>query len=94
MDALLMCVRLTNTIGYRGQGDFARNKDGTLQRKGDLVYSGVQIIKTDLLDQIKERAFSLNKIWDIMFGNTVIDKMKKVDKSAPLIIISSNNFKT
>ena len=37
---------------------------------------------------------AMGVIWDIMFGNTVIDKMKKVDKSAPLITISSNNFKT
>ena len=72
MNALLMCVRLTDTIGYKGKGDFARKKDGTLQRKGDLVYSGVQIIKTDLLEQIKERAFSLNKIWDIMLRNNTV----------------------
>lgn len=72
MDALLMCVRLTDTIGYKGQGDFELKKDGTLQRKGDLVYSGVQIIKTDVLDQIKERAFSLNKLWDIMLCNKTV----------------------
>ena len=72
MDALLMCVRLVDTIGHKGKGDFSLTKDGTLQRKGDLVYSGVQIIKTDLLDQIKERAFSLNKIWDIMLRNNTV----------------------
>ena len=37
---------------------------------------------------------AIGVIWDIIFGNTVTDKMKKVDKSAPLITISSNNFKT
>ena len=72
MDALLMCVRITDTIGYKGQGDFVLQKDGTLQRNGDLVYSGVQIIKTDLLDQINDRAFSLNKIWDIMLRNHTV----------------------
>ena len=72
MDALLMCVRIDNTVGYLGQGDFALAKDGRLQRKGDLVYSGVQIIKTDLFAEIKERAFSLNKIWDIMLRNNTV----------------------
>ena len=37
---------------------------------------------------------AIGVIWDIIFGNTVTDKMKKVDKSAPLITISSNSFKT
>ena len=72
MDALLMCVRLTDTFGCKGQGDFALKKDGTLQRNGDLIYSGAQIIKTDFLDQIKERVFSLNKIWDIMLRNNKV----------------------
>ena len=33
-------------------------------------------------------------ICEIIFGRTVIVSIKNVDKSAPLIIISSNSFKT
>ena len=32
-------------------------------------------------------------IWDIIFGKTVTESIKKVDKSAPLITISSSSFK-
>ena len=72
MDALLMCVRLADTVGHQGRGDFRLTRDGTLQRTGDLVYSGVQIIKTDLLDQINKSTFSLNEIWDFMLRNNTI----------------------
>ena len=61
MDALLMCVRLQDTVGHKGQGDFTRNANGMLQRKGDLVYSGAQIIKTDHLNKIKDSVFSMNE---------------------------------
>ena len=33
-------------------------------------------------------------IWEIIFGKTVIESIKKVDKSAPLITISSRSFRT
>lgn len=65
MDALLMCVPLENAVGHLGQGDFVLT-DGRLSRGPGLVYSGVQIIKTDLLEQIPQRAFSLNLLWNQM----------------------------
>jgi MurNAc alpha-1-phosphate uridylyltransferase len=68
MDALLMCVPRENAVGHRGQGDFLLNK-GVLSRGPGLVYTGVQIIKTDLLADIPERAFSLNVLWDQMLAN-------------------------
>ncbi|WP_420568990.1 nucleotidyltransferase family protein [Thalassovita sp.] len=67
MDALLMCVPPENAIGHAGQGDFLL-KDDRLSRGPGLVYSGVQIIKTDLLHQIPERAFSLNLLWNQMLA--------------------------
>jgi MurNAc alpha-1-phosphate uridylyltransferase len=76
MDALLMCVRLQDTVGYKGQGDFTRNANGMLQRKGDLVYSGAQIIKTDHLNKIKDNVFSMNRIWDIMLEKNKIFGME------------------
>ncbi|WP_417206012.1 nucleotidyltransferase family protein [Antarctobacter sp.] len=64
MDALLMCVPLSRAVGRKTGGDFALQPDGRLTRKGDLVYTGAQIIKTDGLANIDERAFSLNTLWN------------------------------
>lgn len=66
MDALLLCVPLGNAVGRKGGGDFDLTAQGTLTRKGDLVYTGAQIVKTDLLADIPETAFSLNVLWNRM----------------------------
>ena len=65
MDALLLCVALKRTTGRTGSGDFAFNHDGTLQREGAFVYAGAQYIKTDSLADLRGKAFSINKLWDI-----------------------------
>lgn len=64
MDALLLCVPLQNAIGHKGDGDFTLAPDGRLQRGPGLVYSGVQIIRTDGLHAIPDPAFSLNLLWN------------------------------
>ncbi len=66
MDALLMLVPQEKALGHAGKGDFQIGNSGKLARGVGLVYSGVQIIKPDLLHTIKEKMFSLNKVWDIM----------------------------
>ncbi|SLN69234.1 Bifunctional protein GlmU [Falsiruegeria litorea R37] len=66
MDALLMCVPTSQTLGHSGGGDFALDADGRLSRGGSLTYGGIQILKTDLLDSIEQRVFSLNLLWDRM----------------------------
>ena len=66
MDALLMCVPMGRTIGHSGGGDFATDANGRISRGDDLVYGGVQIVKTDRLDDIHETAFSLNVLWDMI----------------------------
>lgn len=66
MDGLLMCVPKPLAIGYTGPGNFLRGTDGRISRGPGLVYGGAQIIKTDLLHQISENAFSLNTLWDLM----------------------------
>ncbi len=40
--------------------------DGRLTRGPGQVYSGIQIVKTALLDEIEEDAFSLNLLWNRM----------------------------
>ncbi len=66
MDALLLCVPLQNAVGRKGGGDFRLSDDGQLHRKGDLIYTGAQIIKTDKLTDIPDTVFSLNLLWNKM----------------------------
>ncbi|MGR3617156.1 MAG: nucleotidyltransferase family protein [Paracoccaceae bacterium] len=66
MDALLVCVPLAQTRGRQGAGDFSTDADGRISRGGDLVYGGVQVLKTERLSQIKEDVFSLNLLWNQM----------------------------
>ena len=66
MDALLLCVPVQNAVGRLGDGDFALQEGGQLTRKGNLVYTGAQIVKTELLHTISQPAFSLNLLWNKM----------------------------
>ncbi|MBT8153619.1 nucleotidyltransferase family protein [Epibacterium ulvae] len=66
MDALLLCIPLKRTIGRIGSGDFTISDTGRPSRGGNMVYGGVQIIKTDSLRDIQDDAFSLNVVWDRM----------------------------
>ena len=66
MDALLMTVPLANAIGYQGEGNFVISPTGTATRGPGAVYSGAQIIKPDLLHDITDDVFSLNRVWDMM----------------------------
>ncbi|WP_322893174.1 MULTISPECIES: nucleotidyltransferase family protein [unclassified Yoonia] len=70
MQALLLIVPKPDAVGHKGAGDFARDADGRLHRGPDTIknkiYTGVQIIRTDLLDEVAQEAFSLNLIWDKM----------------------------
>lgn len=68
MDALLMCIPVDKTVGYMGHGDFKMDPNGRLCRGPGLVYGGAQIIKTDGLADISDRAFSLNLLWDKMLA--------------------------
>lgn len=66
MDALLLCIPPQNALGHSGPGDFIIAGDGTARRGAGHIYSGLQIIKTDLLEAIPETRFSLNILWDRM----------------------------
>jgi len=66
MDALVLLVEPSMKNGYKGKGDFVRDADGRLRRGPDLIYTGAQILATDLLEEIPENIFSLNRVWDLM----------------------------
>lgn len=69
MDALLLLIPHGRARGHAGKGDFLCDADGRLVRGPGLVYSGAQIIKTDLLHEIEEKVFSLNILWNLMLDN-------------------------
>ena len=64
MDALLLMVEKHNVHGHLGKGDFRIDSDGRLSRAPDVIYTGVQIIRPDVLHTVAETAFSLNVAWD------------------------------
>lgn len=64
MDALLLCIPPQNARGHQGAGDFQTDADGRAARGPGMIYSGVQIIRTEGLDAIDEVRFSLNLLWD------------------------------
>ena len=66
MDALLICIPRNQAVGHSSTGDFIRDASGRLTRGPGEIYGGIQIIKTDLLETIPDRVFSLNKLWEIM----------------------------
>ena len=66
MEALLLLVKKQNVSGHLGAGDFGINAEDRLHRAPDLIYTGVQIIRTDVLSEITEDAFSMNLAWDII----------------------------
>ena len=70
MEALLLIIDQPHAAGHKGAGDFGRDASGRLHRGAgtvkDKIYTGVQIIRTDLLGGIAQDAFSLNLIWDKM----------------------------
>ena len=68
MDALLLCLPRENAVGHKGAGDFVIGADGRATRGPGHVYSGLQILKTDLLHEISQDAFSLNILWNRMLG--------------------------
>ncbi|SFO98153.1 nucleotidyltransferase family protein [Tranquillimonas alkanivorans] len=65
MEALLLLVPVARAEG-RDTGDFDIDPDGRLTRGGSYVYTGAQILRTNRLADVPERAFSLNVIWNAM----------------------------
>ena len=68
MDALLMTVPPARAIGHGGGGDFDLAADGTLRRGTQAIFGGAQILKTERLAAMPQRAFSLNLVWDAMLA--------------------------
>ncbi len=68
MEALLLLVPRARARGYAGAGDFIRSDDGRITRGAGDVYTGLQIINPLGINDISEKSFSLNRLWDQMMA--------------------------
>lgn len=66
MSGLLLMIPRDQAVGHTGAGDFDIAPDGRISRGQDYVYSGAQIIRTDLLASIDRTAFSMWDLWTLM----------------------------
>lgn len=71
MDGLMLLIPAPDTMGYSGNGDFFLRDQNQLCWRGahktaPYIYSGIQIIKTDLLQEITESSFPIKLLWDKM----------------------------
>lgn len=66
MDGLLLLARRSDAAGHTGSGDFDRSPGNHLTRGTEYIYLGAQILRTNLLADVHDAAFSLNVIWDMM----------------------------
>jgi MurNAc alpha-1-phosphate uridylyltransferase len=74
MDILMLVAPLSTSVGYEGRGDFHRDEDGRLRRRGsndrsDFVYAGVAIVKPELVPGTPVGAFSANAFYDRAIAN-------------------------
>jgi len=74
MDALLLLQPLEVATGFAGAGDFFRDGDGRLARRGHapsapFAYMSVQIMHPRAFDDCPAGAFSNNLVWDRALAN-------------------------
>jgi len=69
---LLLLVKKNKSFDKSFKGDFSLNKN-TINRKIkdnlDYIYTGLQIIDPNILLDLNEKVFSMNKIWDKLIEN-------------------------
>ncbi len=64
MEALLLIMDKQDVHGHPGKGDFRIDDAGRLHRAPEAIYTGLQIIRTDVLAEIEETVFSMNLAWN------------------------------
>ena len=65
MECLLLLVPRKNVHGHLGEGDFTMDADGHLTWAHGHIYTGVQMIRKSLLDDIPGDVFSMHDPWNI-----------------------------
>ena len=68
LNALLLCVPKANAIGHEGRGNLHLAQDGQLSYGAGSIYTGLQIVKTAALNEIKQSSFSVKLLWEKYFA--------------------------
>ena len=72
LDNLLLVVNKVHSFDKTLKGDFAlKNSKLTKENNNQYIYTGLQIINKNLFNDIKEKKFSMNTIWE----NEIIKKL-------------------
>ena len=66
MEALHLVIPTERAAGQVTGGDWDVGPNAKLTRGGSHVYTGLHITRTDRLAGIPDKAFSLNRVWDLM----------------------------
>jgi len=71
MDAILLVADTGRSLGFDGAGDFFRDEDGAMTRRGQAAsapyaYCGLRIIKPQLYDNQPVERFSALRVWDAL----------------------------
>ena len=66
MEALLLVVPRARAHAHRGKGDFRLDESGRLHRAPEHVYTGLQMIALDRLEEVEAQVFSMNEYWNRM----------------------------
>lgn len=66
MEGLLLLIPRTQVHGHKGEGDFDMATDGRINYGFGPIYSGLQILRTDRLHDIKDDVFWLRALWNQM----------------------------
>jgi N-acetyl-alpha-D-muramate 1-phosphate uridylyltransferase len=74
MDSLMLLASGATSLGYEGSGDFAMDKDGHLERRGErqmvpFVFTGVSIAHPRMFEGAPQGPFSINTLWDTAIDN-------------------------
>lgn len=69
MDILILLQSKETAVGYDGRGDFHLNDNGVSSRPeqnedAPYIFTGIQIVKSELFDKVTDEKFSMNVLFD------------------------------
>ncbi len=68
MDALLLVVKTDAAVGHVGTGDFNIDAETVLSNGTQTVYTGLQVIRTELFEKEEANVFSTRVVWEKMLA--------------------------
>ena len=75
LNNLLMVVNKSKSFDKRLKGDFTMENHKLNKNKNknsEYIFTGFQIINRKIIDNVDEKIFSMNKVWDMQLNNSVL----------------------